>query len=227
MAAAVHFPVPLSTVEFAVQVINFDDINQAAVPCDAGKIDRDLVGRLQNQINKMGILYKALVETHKDRLRINRMDDDFSSFGLDRYTEHSFARFQSEFKAVSSDWPLDWRNLAGANRDPPAGWLSNYIRNSDAHNSTRIQWHEGSLGVFMSNSQERTITNFECWMPVKYYLKLLANSSKYHIDECKICRGFIEDPWEASKKLKLLKDWVMGRRDSEKAQPKNAIHLGL
>lgn len=62
----------------------------------------------------------------------------------------------------------------------------------------------GLLGVFMSNSRERTVTNFEQWMPVKDYVKLIAHSSKDYNDSCQICTDYIERPTDASLKLKIF-----------------------
>lgn len=215
MAPAYDFEVPLYLVVNAINSFSEQDLDQSTVECGPDdSIARQLQGRLHCQIINMTVLYLTMVELHETRCQINGQSTDFSSFGIDRYANSSPERLRSDFGAISFNWP----SAAHGQRRYDSGWLSKYIRNSFAHGATTIRWQDRYLGVSLANSMDRRASDFQLWMPVKSYVRLIAHSAKDHVDKCRICNAFIERPTDVSAKLKIFLQWLVGGRQSARGQ---------
>lgn len=211
MAAATHIDVPFFLFENAINNISLEAVAQAAEKYDPNDpFVRQLQIRVQTQLNNIGTLYKAIFETHQQRSRIDRGSIDYSPFGLDYYEGYPFDRFRSEFGATCAEWPTP------ANRH--RGWLSSYIRNSIAHNTTSVRLQAGYLGVTVANSRDGIAPNFELWMTVKDYVRLIARSVKDHTDGCLTCAHYTERQRDASRNLKLFLEALTGLRQGERGQ---------
>jgi hypothetical protein len=118
----------------------------------------------------------------------SEVNEDLRVFGFDYFDFHSEkpTRFYSKYNV-----PEEYQPLPSSGHEFPEDlkvvwpadlmgrrWLASYIRNSSAHRTTYVK--DGIVNV--ENRKSGDIPNFHIFLPVKEYVRLLAGSLKYFVE---------------------------------------------
>jgi hypothetical protein len=110
--------------------------------------------------------------------------DPSEAFGLHQYSDVQGSAAQLQFVTdfpgtVVTSWGIDMIGPAAGPQVPKRTWVADVIRNAFAHAQIEIVSQGVVLGVRMTNRRNAAavgVYNFDVWMPVRQFERLVATA---------------------------------------------------